>query len=163
MNKSDIIKLTAVLSVFAAMTAFTAGCAKSSETSSQVSGTSAQSSVSDAAATESTVSNAESTAESTADSSSESTIRPANSDSVVGKWASEMMSGSFVYTFNEDGTGSYDMMGTVVDLNYSIEGDKITITLLAEGYTPMTLNYEIKDNKLNIKDSFGNDTFYIRQ
>ena len=54
------------------------------------------------------------------------------------------------------------MAGNTLDLNYATENDKITITFLAEGYTPITLDYVLEGDRLNIKDSFGNDTFYVR-
>ena len=54
------------------------------------------------------------------------------------------------------------MAGNTLDLNYATENDKITITFLAEGYTPIALDYVLEGDRLNIKDSFGNDTFYVR-
>ena len=82
-------------------------------------------------------------------------------DPIVGKWQSEKLP-DYVYTFNADGTGQYDMAGNILDLTYTTEDGKITISFTADGYTPVTLNYELDGDKLNIKDSFGKDTFYIR-
>lgn len=82
-------------------------------------------------------------------------------DPIVGKWQSEKLP-DYVYTFNADGTGQYDMAGNILELTYTTEDGKITISFTADGYTPVTLNYELDGDKLNIKDSFGSDTFYLR-
>ena len=82
-------------------------------------------------------------------------------DPLVGKWQSENLP-DYVYVFNDDGTGQYDMAGNKLDLTYTTENGKITITFLAEGYTPVTLEYVLDRDRLNIKDSFGTDTFYVR-
>ena len=80
---------------------------------------------------------------------------------LVGTWKSKDYS-SYVYTFNEDGTGNYDASGTIMEFTYTTEGSKISI--LYKGNTePFESIYEIKDNELNIKDSFGEDTIYIRK
>lgn len=84
-----------------------------------------------------------------------------SADPIVGQWQSEELP-DYVYTFRADGTGQYDMSGNILDLTYTTEEGKITISFLVEGYTPVTLNYELKDEKLNIRDSFGKDTFYVR-
>ena len=76
---------------------------------------------------------------------------------IVGKWQSKEYS-SYVYTFNKDGTGEYSGM----KFTYTTEGDKISIQY--EGSTvPFESTYEINGKELNIKDSFGNDTIYIRK
>ena len=82
-------------------------------------------------------------------------------DPLAGQWQSEQLS-DYIYTFNGDGTGKYDMAGNVLDLNYATKDGRITLTFLAEGYTPVTLDYELDGDRLNIKDSFGKDTFYMR-
>ena len=87
----------------------------------------------------------------------ESTI----TDPLAGQWQSEQLP-DYIYTFNGDGTGKYDMAGNVLDLSYETEDGKITLTFLVEGYTPVTLDYEIDGDRLNIKDSFGKDTFYLK-
>ena len=78
-------------------------------------------------------------------------------NTIVGKWQSKEYS-SYVYTFNEDGTGDYS--GS--KFTYTIEDNKISI-LYENSSVPFESTYEIKDNKLNIIDSFGNDTIYIRK
>lgn len=94
--------------------------------------------------------------ESQASTVSEQPINP-----LSGQWQSEELS-DYIYTFNGDGTGQYDMAGKVLELNYATEDGKITLTFLAEGYTPVTLDYELDSDRLNIKDSFGKDTFYVK-
>lgn len=80
-----------------------------------------------------------------------------NKNTIVGKWQSKDYS-SYVYTFNEDGTGDYS--GT--KFTYKTEDNKISITY--EGSTAaFESTYEINDNELNIKDSFGEDTIYTRK
>ena len=76
---------------------------------------------------------------------------------IVGKWQSKDYS-SYVYTFNEDGTGDYSGM----KFTYKTEGDKISITY--DGSTAaFESTFEIKGNELNIKDSLGNDTIYNKK
>ena len=76
---------------------------------------------------------------------------------LVGKWEYKGFS-SYVYTFNEDGTGDYSGK----KFTYTTEGSKISIKY--DGDTEaFETTYEIKDNELNIKDSFGEDTIYVRK
>lgn len=80
------------------------------------------------------------------------------SKTIVGKWAL----GSYVYTFNEDGTCSYDVAGTLMKCTYKTDGDKLSI--LYDGNTvSFDTTYSIDGNKLNVKDSLGNDTIYTRK
>lgn len=77
---------------------------------------------------------------------------------IVGKWAY----GSFVYTFNADGTCQYDASGTIMKCTYKTDGDKLSI--LYDGYdVSFDTTYSIDGNKLNVKDSLGNDTIYNRK
>ena len=80
--------------------------------------------------------------------------------SIVGKWKYDDpdLGDSFVYTFNADGTGNYTAAG---DFTYKIDGNKIAITYKATDATFDT-EFEISGDRLNIKDSGGNDTFYKR-
>ena len=82
-------------------------------------------------------------------------------DRLYGQWQSEKKS-DYVYTFNADGTGQYDMAGNVLELTYNNRDGKITLSFTQEGYTPVTLSYELDGDRLNIKDSYGKDTFYVR-
>ena len=80
------------------------------------------------------------------------------SNTIVGKWALS----NFVYTFNEDGTCSYDAAGTLMKCTYETDGDKLSI--LYDGDTvSFDTTYSIDGNKLNVRDSFGNDTIYTRK
>ena len=79
-------------------------------------------------------------------------------NSIVGKWSYD----SFVYTFNADGTCSYDAAGTLMKCTYKTDGDKLSI--LYDGNTAaFETTYSIDGNKLNVKDSFDNDTIYTRK
>ena len=81
---------------------------------------------------------------------------------IVGKWETKLGSYSYVYTFNEDKTCTYDAAGTLMKGTYEIDGDKISI--LYDGNTaPFETTFSIEDNKLNVKDSMGNDTIYTRK
>lgn len=76
---------------------------------------------------------------------------------IVGKWQYKDYS-SYVYTFNEDGTGEY----AGKKFTYKTEGNNISITY--EGTTAaFNSTFEIKDNQLIIKDSLGNDTVYNKK
>jgi len=97
----------------------------------------------------------------TKESSSSAVVSEQSVDLLTGQWQSEQLP-DYIYTFNADGTGQYDMAGKILALNYTTDNGKITITFLEEGYTPVTLDYELDGDKLNIKDSFGKDTFYIK-
>ena len=77
---------------------------------------------------------------------------------VVGKWAYS----SFVYTFNDDKTGTYDAAGTLMKFTYEDDGTKLSI--LYEGNTaPLELKYRLEENKLIITDSFGSDVEYTKK
>lgn len=97
----------------------------------------------------------------TGNESQVSSVSEQSLDPLAGQWQSEELS-DYIYTFNGDGTGKYDMAGKVLELNYATEDGKITLTFLQEGYTPVTLDYELDGDRLNIKDSFGKDTFYVK-
>jgi len=77
---------------------------------------------------------------------------------IIGTWDSEDFPGQgFTYVFNEDGTGSY--VGEKIF--YTIDGNRISISY--EGTESFDTEFEIIGNELNIKDSLGEDTFYIRK
>ena len=82
-------------------------------------------------------------------------------DPLVGKWQAQTLP-DYVYTFNADGSGQYDMAGIILEMNYKTENGKITMNYTTEGYSSVTLDYILEEDRLNIKDSFGKDTFYIR-
>lgn len=79
---------------------------------------------------------------------------------LVGKWTYE--SGSYTYVFNDDGTGSYEYGSNKKVFTYTANEGKLSI--LYNGNTiPFETTFEIEDDKLIIKDSYENDTVYIRQ
>ena len=83
-----------------------------------------------------------------------------STNSIVGSWKAEQ--GEYIYTFNEDGTGNYSVYSTTMEFTYKTENDKISITY--NGSTaPFETEYSINGDTLNIKDSFGKDTFYKKQ
>ncbi len=82
---------------------------------------------------------------------------------LVGSWDFAELSG-MVYTFNEDGTGSYDMFGEVMNFTYEADGSTLKITFTDEGVdVPTELAYTIDGDSFNVKDSLGNDTIYKRK
>lgn len=84
------------------------------------------------------------------------------SASIVGSWASEEFNGTFVYTFNEDGTGNYDAAGAAMPFTYTITDDKLSIQY--EGYdSPFETTYTVSDKQLTIKDSLDEDVVYNRK
>ena len=77
---------------------------------------------------------------------------------IIGSWDHS----GFVYTFNNDGTGSYNAAGTEIAFTYEDDGTKVSI--LYEGNTATgDYEYRIEGNKLIIKDSFGTDVEYIKK
>ena len=77
---------------------------------------------------------------------------------IVGKWAY----GSYVYTFNEDKTCTYDAAGALMECTYEVDGENLSI--LYKGNTvPFKTTFKIEGNKLHVMDSFGNDTVYTRK
>ena len=159
MKRSDVYRIAAVLALFAVMSPL-CGCAGSDSSD--------QSSAAASQAENNTHSKTDSSTEGSTDSKTESTDESSEVSSprsvFVGKWASEDYNGSFIYTFNEDGTGNYDMMGSELDFKYSVDSDKImTITFTAEGYTPMNVAYTIEGDKLTISDTLGTKNVFIKQ
>ncbi len=81
---------------------------------------------------------------------------------LVGKWSTDFAGYTYTYTFNEDGTGTYDAAGTLMKFTYKTDGDKISI--LYDGNTvSFDTTYSIDGDTLNVKDSLGNDTLYKRK
>ena len=82
---------------------------------------------------------------------------------LVGSWDFAALSG-MVYTFNADGTGSYDMFGEVMNFTYEADGSTLKLTFTDEDVdVPTELAYTIDGDTLNVKDSLGNDTIYKRK
>ena len=81
---------------------------------------------------------------------------------ILGQWSSQTLADA-IYTFKDDGTGTYLINGETMPLTFSTEKGKITVRFLSEGFAdanPMVLNYTIENNVLNIIDSHGTDTLY---
>lgn len=77
---------------------------------------------------------------------------------IVGSWEH----GSYVYTFNSDGTGNYAYGDTKMEFTYEDTGSEVEIL-----YTGNTVagkySYKIEGKKLIIKDSFDNDVEYTKK
>ena len=87
-------------------------------------------------------------------------VKAADNSAIVGSW--EYADGGFTYTFNEDGSGTYDTGSTVMKFTYEVTDKELSI--LYEGNTePTVLEYSIDGSKLNVKDSFGDDTIYNKK
>ena len=81
-----------------------------------------------------------------------------SSESIIGQW--EHL--SYVYTFNEDKTGTYNASG--ISMNFEYEINDKNLSILFNGNTdPTILNYRINGNKLTITDSFGEDVIYTKK
>ena len=75
-----------------------------------------------------------------------------------GTWANS----SYVYTFNNDGTGVYDVAGTKMNFTYETEDGVISIQYEGQS-APLELNYKVGEKKLVITDSFGTEVEYEKQ
>jgi hypothetical protein len=79
---------------------------------------------------------------------------------IIGTWTYE--GGGFTYTFNEDKTGTYEAFAATLEFTYTAENNKLSI-LYKDNTKPFETDYTIEDNKLIIKDSFGNNTVYVKK
>ena len=96
----------------------------------------------------------------TAADSADTPAADASASGILGSW--EYESGGYTYTFNADGTGTYDVSGTI--MNFTYEASDTTLSILYDGNTePMELEYILDGDTLNVKDSFGSDTIYKRK
>ena len=130
-----------------------AGCSDSNDKSADPTKTQAtiSSSTEAAEATEAPQPVTDAQAETTADS---------NRSPLVGTW--EYEEGGFSYTFNADGTGTYDVFGEVMNFAYTDNGDSFAMTF-EDADAPTTLAYSIDGNTLTVKDSVGSDVKYIKK
>ena len=79
---------------------------------------------------------------------------------LVGEW--EYEGGRYTYLFNEDGTGTYTVGETVMAFTY--EATDTELSILYDGNTsPFKTTYEVDGDRLNIRDSFGSDTIYVKK
>ena len=65
------------------------------------------------------------------------------------------------YTFNQDGTGQYELLGEKLDLTYKTNGNILSITFAGQSI-PMDVEYTVNAQALAIKDVNGNDVVYNR-
>ena len=139
-----LISLLALVSSIAVMGAMFTGCGDDKKDPSSSSSSSS--------------SQAESSEEATEEESSE---EEAAAEGLVGSW--EYETGGYTYTFNADGTGTYDV-GTDTPMKFTYTDDGTNLSILYDGNTaPFESTYTIDGDKLNIKDSFGSDTIYIKK
>lgn len=97
------------------------------------------------------------------DAAIETEAKASADNRLVGSWDYAEFSG-MVYTFNADGSGSYDMFGEVMHFTYEADGSTLKLTFTDEGVdVPTELAYTIDGDTLNVKDSLGNDTIYKRK
>ena len=100
------------------------------------------------------------TEEQRSDSAAETAKADATDTGLVGSW--EYESGGFTYTFNDDGSGVYDVAGTQMKFTYTAENSVLSITY-EDTSAPTQLEYVLSGDTLNVKDSGGNDTIYHRK
>ena len=79
---------------------------------------------------------------------------------IIGTW--EFEPGGFTYTFNDDGTGKYEVVGGLMTFSYEADGSKLTLNYDV-GLPSAELEYSIDGDTLNIRDSAGNDTIYHKK
>lgn len=78
---------------------------------------------------------------------------------IIGSWKYDGI-GDYTYTFNEDGTGTYDLgSGNVMEFTYETKDGKISI-LYKNNTVPFESEYKIDGDTLNVIDSVGRDTLY---
>ena len=65
------------------------------------------------------------------------------------------------YTFNQDGTGQYELLGEKLDLTYKTNGNILSITFAGQSI-PMDVEYTVNAEALTMKDVTGNDVVYHR-
>ncbi len=65
------------------------------------------------------------------------------------------------YTFNQDGTGQYELLGEKLDLTYKTNGNILSITFAGQSI-PMDVEYTVNAQALTMKDVTGNDVVYHR-
>ena len=65
------------------------------------------------------------------------------------------------YTFNQDGTGQYELLGEKLDLTYKTNGNILSIMFAGQSI-PMDVEYTVNAEALTMKDVTGNDVVYHR-
>lgn len=79
--------------------------------------------------------------------------------SLTGVWA-YVEDENFVYTFNANGTGSYEVYGETINFTYTDNGTSVEIVF---DDAPGTFDYTVDGNTLILVDSTGTDVRYIKQ
>ena len=79
---------------------------------------------------------------------------------LVGEWTYEL--GGYTYNFKADGSGTYSVGESVMEFTYEVDDDTLAITY-KDVDAPLVLEYSLDGNTLNIKDSFGSDTIYVKK
>ena len=80
------------------------------------------------------------------------------SNSLYGSWGHD----KYIYTFNEDGSCSYDSKGVVLNCKYTVDND-ILVLYYDGNMDPYELTYRIEDGVLHIIDEYGSDVAYKRK
>ena len=78
---------------------------------------------------------------------------------LIGSWAYENDE-NFVYTFNANGTGTYDVYGEILNFTYTDNGTSVTIVF---DDAPGTFDYTVDGNTLVMVDSTGAEVRYIKE
>ncbi len=87
-------------------------------------------------------------------------VNEAAGGALVGEWV--YTGGDYVYTFNDDGTGSYTAGETVMEFTYVDSGSAVEIQY-ATATVPNNYEYTIDGDKLLIADDFGDTVEYTRK
>ncbi|MBR7042154.1 MAG: hypothetical protein IKI04_01495 [Bacilli bacterium] len=84
---------------------------------------------------------------------------------ILGTWINDttIEGYKFTYRFNEDGTGTYDVAGNIMNFKYTIDGANISFKYTDEEMETWDTTFSITDDVLNIKDSLGEDTLYKKE
>ena len=87
----------------------------------------------------------------------------ANADqSIVGSWSLNLYGDEYVYTFNPDGTGTYNAAGKVMNLTYSIK-DGIYYETFEGSTAPVKRAYRVENNQFIVEDSYGEEIVYNKR
>ena len=88
-------------------------------------------------------------------------IEPDDGDrsALIGSWAYEEDE-NFIYTFNANGTGSYEIYGETINFTYTDNGSSVEIVF---DDAPGTFDYTIDGNTLVLVDSTGTEVRYLKQ
>lgn len=124
---------------------------------SEVASTAAKTTAAETTATETTAT--ETTAEEPTVEETAAAAKVEDTD-IIGTWEFEL--GGFTYTFNDDGTGKYEVVGGLMTFSYEADGSKLTLNY-DDGLPSAELEYSIDGDTLNIRDSAGNDTIYHKK